>query len=202
MKTSLTTLILVSLNTFTVCAASATTEENIHETRAAKPGGQLVVDVDFGSIEVAPGDNDKVVIDAHRKIEASSKEKEQEYLKAAPITVTSEGDKVIVKAIGEHESFGKQFWRMMGHTRTEGRYAIKVPANFSLALDTAGGDVSSRGITGQVKVDTSGGDLTFGQIRGDIHAETSGGDITAKDCDGATDLDTSGGRIEVTGGKG
>ena len=77
----------------------AATEENIHETRAAKAGGTLVVDVDFGSIDIAPGDNDKVVIDAHRKIEASSKEKEEEYFKAVPITITTEGDKVIVRAI-------------------------------------------------------------------------------------------------------
>jgi len=42
---------------------------NIHETREVKSGGTIVVDVDFGSIEVLPGDNDKVVIDAQRKIE-------------------------------------------------------------------------------------------------------------------------------------
>ena len=202
MKTSLTTVTLVSLGLLAACRVNAATEENIHETRPATAGGTLVVDVDFGSIEVVPGENDKVVIDAHRKIEASSKEKEQEYLSAVPIKITTEGNKVILKAIHEHESLGKQFWRMMGHSRTEGHYSIKVPANFSAELDTSGGDVSARGLTGKIKVDTSGGDLTFGQIHGDLHADTSGGNITAKDCDGATDLDTSGGRIEVTGGKG
>ena len=199
MKTLLTVLTLVSL---TILTAFATTEENKHETRPAKPGGTLVVDVDFGSIDVAPGENDKVVIDTHRKIEASSKEKEEEYLKAAPLTITTEGDKVVVRAIQKHESLGRQLWRMIGHTRTEGHYAIKVPANFNLDLDTSGGDVSANGLTGNIKVDTSGGDLTFGQIHGDIHGDTSGGDITAKDCDGATVLGTSGGRIEVTGGRG
>jgi len=199
MKTLLTTLILVSLTTLT---AVATTEENRHETRPAKPGGTLVVDVDFGSIDVAPGENDKVVIDAHRKIEASSKEKEQEYFKAVPITITTEGDRVIVRAIHKHESLGSQLWKMVGHTRTEGRYTIKVPANFNADLDTSGGDISANGLTGNIKVDTSGGDLTFGQIHGDIHADTSGGNIVAKDCDGSTKLDTSGGRIEVTGGRG
>lgn len=199
MKTIPTILTLVSLTTVTVFAA---TEENIHETRPAKAGGTLVVDVDFGSIDVAPGDGDKVVIDAHRKIEASSKEKEEEYLKAAPLTITTEGDKVVVRAIQKHESLGRQLWRMIGHTRTEGRYVIKVPSNFNLDLDTSGGDISANSLTGSVKVDTSGGDLNFGRINGEIHADTSGGDITAKDCDGTTVLDTSGGRIEVTGGRG
>jgi DUF4097 and DUF4098 domain-containing protein YvlB len=199
MKTSLTTLILVSLTTFSAVAA---TEENIHETRPAKSGGTLVVDVDFGSIDLSPGENDKVVIDAHRKIEASSEQKEEEYFKAVPITITTEGDRLIVRAIHKHESLGSQLWKMLGHTRTEGRYTIKVPANFNADLDTSGGDISANGLTGNIKVDTSGGDLTFGQIHGDIHADTSGGNIIAKDCDGSTSLDTSGGRIEVTGGRG
>jgi len=199
MKTLLTTLTLVSLATLTTFSA---TEENIHEIRSAKPGGTLVVDVDFGSIAVTAGDSDKVVIDAHRKIEASSKEKEEEYFKAVPIVITTEGDRVIVRAVGKHESLGSQIWKMLGHTRTEGGYTLRVPANFNVDLDTSGGDISANGLTGAIKVDTSGGDLNFGQIHGDIHADTSGGDITAKDCDGATNLDTSGGRIEVTGGKG
>jgi DUF4097 and DUF4098 domain-containing protein YvlB len=196
---------LLTISSFLVVSAlsaAAATEENIHETRPAKPGGKLVVDVDFGSIDVAPGDNDKVVLDAHRKIEASSKEKEQEYLAVAPIAITTEGDRVIIRAIRKHESLGSQFWQMMRHTRTEARYSIRVPANFNADLNTAGGDISANGLTGNIKVGTSGGDLNFAQIHGDIHADTSGGDITAKGCDGITNLDTSGGRIEVTGGRG
>ncbi len=198
MKTLLTTLTLVSLTAL----ASAATEENVHQTRPAKPGGKLLVDVDFGSITVAPGDNDKVVIDAHRKIEASSKEKEQEYFAAVPLTITTEGDKVIVRAVHKHESLVSQLWRTMGHTRTEARYTLHVPSSFSADLDTSGGDVSANGLTGNIKVDTSGGDLNFSQIHGDIHADTSGGDIIVKGCDGTTNLDTSGGRIEVTDGRG
>ena len=199
MKTLLTILSLLLLSAL---SAAAATEENIHETRAAKPGGKLVVEVDFGSIDVAPGDNDKVVVDAHRKISASSTEKEKKYLKEVLVTVTNEGDNVIVRAVRKHEAFGIQLWHLMGRTRTEGRYTIKVPANFSVDLDTSGGGISTQGLTGSVKADTSGGDLNFAQIHGDIHADTSGGDIIAKDCDGSTNLDTSGGRIEVTGGQG
>ena len=42
MKTSLTTLLLVSLASV---GALASTEQNLHETRAARPGGTIVVDV-------------------------------------------------------------------------------------------------------------------------------------------------------------
>jgi hypothetical protein len=39
------------LLTITAISASALTEEKINETRAAKVGGKLIVDVDFGTIE-------------------------------------------------------------------------------------------------------------------------------------------------------
>ncbi len=192
------TLLVVS-----ALSAFAATEENIHQTRDAKPGGTLVVDVEFGVIDVAPGDSDKVVIDAHRKIEASSKDKEEAYLKAVPITVTTEGDRVILRAIHKHESLGSQLWDLLGHHhRTDARYTIRVPANFNTDLDTSGGAIAVRELTGSLKADTSGGDLTFDKIHGDIHADTSGGDIKATACEGAINLDTSGGRIEVNNGRG
>lgn len=182
--------------------ASALTEEKIHEARAAKPGGKLMVDVDFGSIEVAAGENDKVLVDAYRKIESSSKEKEEEYFKAVPVTISAEGDKVIVRAVREHQSLGNQVWNLMRHTRTDAHYTIRVPASFNADLQTAGGEISAKGLTGKVKADTSGGDLSFNSIHGDLKADTSGGDITAGGCDGAIDLETSGGRIQVTDGRG
>ncbi len=197
-----TLLQLTSLLAVTSLTASAATEENIHETRAAKAGGKLVVDVDFGSINLAPGDNDKVVIEAHRKVEASSKVKEEEYLAAAPITITTEGDNVIVRATRKHGGLRVELGNLFGHTRTEAHYNIRVPANFSADLDTSGGDIATKGLTGSVKVDTSGGDLTFEHIHGDIHADTSGGDIKVAQCEGAVGLDTSGGKIEVTNGRG
>ncbi len=199
MKTTLTTLLLVSLIS---AGAFASTEENIHETRPAQPGGTIVVDVDFGSIDLAPGDNDKVVIDAHRKIDASSKEKEEEYFRQAPIRITTEGDKIVVRATRKHDSLGSELWDLLGHHSNEGHYTIRVPANFNADLDTAGGDITSNGLTGSIKVDTSGGDLSFQKIHGEIHADTSGGDIKVTACDAKVHLDTSGGHIEVTDGRG
>ncbi len=199
MKTLLTASTLLLAGALSALAA---TEENIHETRPASDGGTLVVEVEFGSIEVTSGAAGQVVIDAHRKIDARSKEKEEEYFRKVPVRITTEGKKVIVRAISSKDSLGEQLRHFFGRTRTEARYTIRVPARFSVDLDTAGGHISARGLTGRVKTDTSGGDLDFAQIHGDIHADTSGGDITAKDCEGTTDLDTSGGRIEVTGGLG
>jgi DUF4097 and DUF4098 domain-containing protein YvlB len=199
MKTPLTTLLLVSL---TSVGAFASTEQNVHETRAAHPGGTIVVDVDFGSIDLAAGDNDKVTIDAHREIEASSKEKEEAYFKAVPVRITTEGDKIIVRATHKRDSLIAQLWEGLGSHRSDARYTIKVPANFNADVDTAGGGITASGLTGSIKVDTSGGDLAFQKINGAIRADTSGGGIKVSNCAARVHLDTSGGHIEVTDNRG
>jgi hypothetical protein len=176
--------------------ASALTEENVNITRDAKPAGKLVVDVDFGTIDVAPGDNDKVVVNASRKITAISKEKEAEYFASAPITVTSDGNTVIVRA-----RRGKD-WDEDGQVCNDARYSIHVPSNFDAELKTEGGAITTTNLTGKVKANTSGGDMKFSLLHGPIKANTEGGEIEVSGCEGKIDIETSGGRIETSGGSG
>ncbi len=177
-------------------SASALTEENVNVTRDAKSGGKLIVVVDFGTIDVAPGDNDKVVVNASRKIVASSKEKENAYFAAVPITVTTEGNTVVVRA---HR--GKD-WDDDERVCNDARYSIHVPANFDTDLKTEGGAITTSNLTGKINAHTSGGDLKFSLIHGPVKADTDGGEIEVLGCDGAIDIETSGGRIETNGGSG
>jgi len=196
MNLTIKALTLILATTLPALAA----EDQIHETRPAQAGGELVVDVDFGSISVTPGNGDKVTVDAQRKVEGVSEERAKQYLADAPIKVTTDGNKVIVRERRQHSLGGLFSW--LGSIRTEAHFNVRVPANFRLDLDTAGGSISASGTTGTVKADTSGGKLAFEKIHGDIKADTSGGAITAKSCEGNIDLDTSGGHIEVTDSRG
>ena len=50
------------------CVALAATEEQIQKTFSLDPGGTLVVDVDFGSIEVTTNSTSEVAVNVWRKI--------------------------------------------------------------------------------------------------------------------------------------
>jgi hypothetical protein len=178
------------------CSASALTEENVNVTRDVKAGGKLIVDIDFGTIDVAPGDNDKVVVNASRKITASSKERETEYFASAPITVTSDGNNVVVRARRAKD------WDEDGQVCNDARYSIHVPSNFDAELKTDGGAITTTNLTGKVKARTSGGDLKFSLLHGPIKANTDGGEIDVSGCEGKIEIETSGGRIETNGGSG
>ena len=178
--------------------ASAATEENISRQLDVTPGGKLVVDVDFGTINVTAGTDDKVVIEAFRKIDFRDEAKEKEYFAAAPVVISQEGNVVTIRT---HHTKSKGFWSL-GHSEMDGRYTIRVPKRFETDLHTEGGNVSADGITGNATVKTSGGKLAFKHLEGTLDGDTSGGSIEVEDCRGPIKIDTSGGDITVADGTG
>lgn len=182
----------------TSSTALALSAEVVDKKLPASSGGKLVVEVDFGTIDVTGTDAREVTLNASRKISAASDAKEKEYVDAVPITFTAEGNTIYVRA---RRAKGSN-WSWGGHSRNEASYTLHVPRNFSVALGTAGGTINVAELIGEVKSDTSGGSLRFTHIRGPVNGDTSGGNIIMSDCEGILKVDTSGGKIEVTGGKG
>ena len=178
--------------------ASAASEENVNQQKSAAPGGKLMVDVDFGTINVVIGADDKIVIEAYRKIDFGDEAKEKEYFAAAPVAISQDGNIVTVRA---HCTKSKQFWRF-GHSEMDGRYTIHIPKRFEADLCTEGGDVTAKEITGNVTAKTSGGKLVFKHLEGTLTADTSGGSIEVEDCRGPIKIKTSGGDITVADGTG
>jgi DUF4097 and DUF4098 domain-containing protein YvlB len=194
MFTILRNTLFVSLISLSAAVAS---EENLSRQIEVTPRGKLVVDVDFGTIDVGGGDDGKVVLEAHRSVEFGDEAKEKEFLAAAPITVSSEGNVVTVRAHRE----SRINWNF-GHSRTNATYTLHVPKKFDLDLRTSGGDVSAVDISGNLKAHTSGGKLEFADLEGTLTADTSGGSIKVEGCRCPTDIKTSGGDISVVNGAG
>jgi len=178
--------------------ASAASEENISKQVDATPGSKLVVDVDFGRIDVTAGADDKVAVEAYRKIDFNDEAKEKEYFSATPVTVTRNGNVITVRARSPKQ---QNSWNL-GHSETDGKYTIHVPKTFETDLRTNGGDVSVGEITGSTTVRTSGGKLAFKHLEGILSASTSGGSIEIEDCRGPIKIETSGGDITVADGTG
>lgn len=199
----------IALLSLAACAALgvpssllALSEENINKKLPASPGGKLVVEVEFGSIEVTGGEGSEVTLTAMRRINFSSDEKEKEYVDSVPITFTAEGNTIKVRARRDRGKSGWNWGWGWGKSKTEARYTLTVPRSFNVQLDTSGGPISVTDLKGETRADTSGGSLKFTKLRGPIHGDTSGGSITATECEGEIKIDTSGGHIEVSSSKG
>ncbi len=178
--------------------ALAATEEQINKHFTVQPGGKLVVEVDFGSINVSTNSGSEVVVDAWRKVSRSSKSAEEEYLKSNPVEISQDGTTVTVRCRTKTGSN----WSWTGHNQNQAKYTVTVPAQFNASLKTAGGSIDTSDLTGEVAAHTSGGSLHFARLHGPLDGNTSGGRIQVKDCDGTVKIHTSGGGIDVAGGGG
>ena len=192
MKPTLVLLLISSL------AALAATEEQLNKRFTVQPEGKLVVDVDFGSIDVATHETGEVVVDVWRKITRKNKADEEEFLQDHPVTFSQDGNTVTVRS---HRKEGSQS-SSSGRSRTEAKYTITVPAQFNAQLKTSGGGIAVSNLAGEVKANTSGGGLRFARLRGPLDGDTSGGGIHVTDCEGKLKIHTSGGGIDVRGGSG
>lgn len=179
-------------------SASVASEENLSQQIDVTPGGKLIVDVDFGTIQIGVSADGKIALEAHRRVEFGDETKEKQYLAAAPITVTKEGNVVTVRALRK-ESWSN--WNF-GHSRMDASYTLHVPKKFDLDLRTSGGDIATVDVSGNLKAHTSGGKLEFADLEGTLTADTSGGSIKVEGCRCPTEIKTSGGDISVANGRG
>jgi DUF4097 and DUF4098 domain-containing protein YvlB len=171
--------------------AMADTEERLNKRFTAEPGAKLVLDVDFGSVEVTTTEKSEVTIDVYRKVKRGGKADEEAFLAERPVNISQDGNTITVQS----RVAKRQSWR--GSQRTEGKYTITVPAKFNAQLKTAGGNISVTDLRGDIQAKTSGGSLKFTRLRGPLDGNTSGGNIRVAECDGPLSLHTSGGSIDI-----
>ncbi len=182
----------------TAATAFGLSRENVSQELTVKPGGKLVIDVAFGTIDVAVGADDKVAIDANRKIETSDETQEKKYLADVPIVISQDGDTVTISA----RKRGENSWDWTCSTTMDAHYRVRVPKNFNLDLRTGGGMIAASGVNGTTNAATGGGELKLAHLRGSVVAKTSGGSIALNGCEGGLEVKTSGGGISATDGGG
>jgi DUF4097 and DUF4098 domain-containing protein YvlB len=184
----------VALIFLAVVRASAAVEDKIAKSFHVQSGGQLVVAVDRGSIEVKTADRESVDIEITRKA-GGSQTKGEKTLKDHVVTTTQDGNKVAVHA--EYKGARSSGW-FGGSPQLQVNYVITVPRKFDADLKTAGGSVKVAELTGKVQAQSSGGGLNFAKIEGALSGHTSGGGITVAGCRGNVDLKTSGGGLQLS----
>ena len=177
----------------------ALSEQRADEQFDVAAGAKLIVDVDFGTVDVSRGADNKIAVNVYRKIDSSNEAKEKEYLASTPLTIAKEGNTVVVRA--RHDQRNSN-WSWSGNCNMQARYTIHVPSQIDTDVSTGGGEISATEFSGSCKAETSGGNLKFTRLRGPLQASTSGGHIELEACDGAINIETSGGRIESLAGSG
>ncbi|MBP9903770.1 MAG: DUF4097 family beta strand repeat-containing protein [Verrucomicrobiota bacterium] len=188
-------IIGAALLTLVTVTATAEVEAKITKSFPVQPGGQLVVAVDRGAIEIKTADRESVDIEVIRKA-GGSRAKAEKTLQDHVVTTTQDGHKLEVRAEFKGEKPAGWFGRS---PQLQVKFLITLPRQFDVDLKTAGGSVNVAGLTGKVLAASSGGSLNFTKIEGPLSGHTSGGSITVAGCKGRVELSTSGGSLNLGG---
>jgi len=151
------------------------------KTFSILPGKNLLVDISSGDVKVTNWDKEEVYVKILGDEDAMEK-----------MDFTLEGNDEEVKVTGKKISSISSWF-----SNVDVEVEIKVPSNFNLDINTAGGDVKCGGITGKAEMNTSGGDVWADKFSGNLNASTSGGDIFLFCRDAKINAETSGGDIKV-----
>jgi hypothetical protein len=145
------------------------------------PGKNLIVDISSGDVTVTYWDKSEVYVKIFGNEKAFDK-----------MNFTLNGNEESVEVIGEKKS-STSSWFSNINVKVE----IKVPSNFNLDINTAGGDIKCGGINGRAQLNTSGGDVWADKFSGDLYASTSGGDVFLFCNNAFIEAETSGGDIDL-----
>jgi len=151
----------------------------------------LHVRVEAGAVRVEGGSQSGISYKMVTRARTSSEEKARRQFDSYKINAYVKGDTAwIVAECGSPHRFS-------------GEYVISVPRDMELVkVETDGGAVSAKGISGRVEAETGGGKIHLEDIGGDATAETGGDSIEVNQIGGALNVQTGGGKLYLGSVKG
>ena len=177
---ALTLIFALSLNN-TFASSKHDDKKVIHEkTFNISAGKKLNVNADVGDVIVTVWDKSEVYIKVIGNENTADK---------FDFTFNGSSDEVTVTVEK------KSGWNWFSNISL--KIEVKVPKQFNINANTAGGDIKVGGVNGGIYLKTSGGDIWGDRFEGNFFAHTSGGDINLFCSNAKIEANTSGGDIEL-----
>ena len=183
-------VLLFTATFFSNCVDSFADEPHTVKKFDASSISYLDVNTSGGSINTygSSGSNEIVVEMYVNSWKTKDKEKINKELESFDIKIAKEGDKIVASARNKST---------FGNNHISISFKVYTPSAMSADLNTSGGSITMKGLSGNQKLNTSGGSITMEELNGDVHATTSGGSINISNVRGELKGTTSGGSINA-----
>lgn len=156
-------------------------------------GGSLDVKTSGGHITVEGTSSNTVRVEMYVRRKGRDLTPDEIHLDDWEIDISKSGKSI--KAMAKYK--GKR-WNFFGNgDHPSISFIVYTPRTMSSKLNTDGGHITIKGLSGDQQMRTSGGHLVLSDLEGNIEARTSGGHITAGDLQGNFNARTSGGHIDL-----
>jgi len=158
-------------------------DKKIERTFAVTPGGVLYLNADIGNISISTSDSEAVLITVYMH-------GTEDDLRRFNVNFDQDGNSIRIKMRQKQPRF-----RFFEINSADILFDVKVPKEFNLELQTAGGNIGINGVRGKIKGETSGGNIELSDIESNLRMSTSGGNVSIKNSSGDFKLETSGGNM-------
>ena len=167
--------------------------ESITAAYTVDPGGELIIDADFGSvlIETAPTDKVEILVEKQRK--EGTEDEARRAFEDVEVATEQRGNDVHIRV--DHS-------RWLGRNGMSIAMTVQVPYTYDLDIETAGGSIIIADLDGEIGAKTAGGSIRIGATQGDVNARTLGGSIRIGPTEGGVAAKTLGGSIDIGDAKG
>lgn len=163
------------------------------ETFELAGGGSLDVETSGGSITVEGTSEPSVRVEMYVYKDGRELSPADTDLNNWKIDISQSGS--TIKVIAKRQNSG---WSLFGGgDNLSVSFVVYTPGQMKTDLNTSGGHISIRNLTGDQQLRTSGGHISLSRLKGNIEARTSGGHIAVDEVHGAIDVRTSGGNIDI-----
>ena len=171
-----------------------TTLDDINESFNVSPDGRLMLDVDFGTIDIQAAESEEVNVDVHRAAKFKTDRHATAILKDFQVNFNPKDSELQINAKFKD---GKRYWKK-NTDRLNIHFDITVPQTFhGVYLKTAAGNITVHDFSGAVQSQTNSGHLHFENITGPIFGNTVNGDVKLAQCKGDVRVETLRGDIEI-----
>ena len=173
--------------------------DDITESFNVSPDGRLVLDVDFGTIDIQASESEAVNVVVHRAAKFKTDRQTAAILKDFQVNFNQKDSELQINAKFKD---GNRYWKR-NSDRLNIHFDITVPHTFhGVYLKTASGDINVHDYNGVVQCQTNSGELQLENITGPIFGNTVNGDVRVAKCKSDVRVGTLRGDIEINDNNG
>lgn len=191
-------LILLS---FSGARAGGRYEYPFSQNLKIEPGTKVIIENLAGDIRVIQGPAGQLTVDGKKVIRAPSRKVAEEEAGRINIVVKRENGEVHVGV----EDGGRRTGVFSGFRRGVSSWVdfnLLIPPETGLKINSTSGDITAKGVEGEVTVKTVSGDLSLVGLNGMVMIHTVSGDVDLKGIEGAIWVEGTSSDLYLSGIKG
>lgn len=167
------------------------------------PEAEVTLNYVSGNLTVVGGDDDRVIIEARKRIDAVSMDEAQVAADHIEIKVDQREKRVEIETnYLRMRNRSQSFWKKVLGAGGEDSFGevdwvIQVPRHCKMTVVNINGEIEISHLIGGVEIRSSASEVTLTSIEGSVKVENSSGSVTGELLFGPVDIRQAGGRIDL-----